>query len=290
MKLIMMRGLPASGKSTRAKELQERGGWVRVNRDLLREMLHYGKYTGKNEGAVVAAEKAIAASALYNGLSVIVDDCNLNPKNKAMWSQFATEHAAKFSVVDMCDNALITLEDVDEFIRRDSLREDSVGADVIMNMALQYFPEAFDEKYVVCDIDGTVANLDHRLKYAKGDTKDWDKFFDRVEYDEPIYATLDMLETFHNQGYNIIFVSARPEKCREGTERWLEYNLSVPYLTLLMRQDHDKREDSEVKADIHRKYLANINIKCIIDDRPRVIRMWRELGYEVIDVGPGVEF
>lgn len=291
-----MRGLPASGKSTRAKELQERGGWVRVNRDLMREMMHYGKYSGKNEGAVVAAEKAVAASALANGLSVIVDDCNLNPNNKTMWSEFAKAHGAKFSVEDMFGKSLPHIVDIKNFCIRDALRQKSVGASVIINMALQYYPEVFDDKYIVCDIDGTVANLQHRLHYIKNedgtdkDVKDWDGFFSKVYDDSPIDSTIDMLHKYKEEGYEIIFVSARPEKCRQATIEWLMNYVDVDPVTLIMRGDGDKREDSDVKRDIHKKYLANLYIKCIIDDRPRVINMWREEGYHVIDVGPGIDF
>ena len=56
----MLRGISGSGKSTRAKELMlEHGNLVRINRDLLREMLHFGKWSGKNEGLVVDVEKGL---------------------------------------------------------------------------------------------------------------------------------------------------------------------------------------------------------------------------------------
>lgn len=49
-KLTIMRGLPASGKSTKAKELLSVGNTVRINKDLLRTMLHFDTFTGRNEG------------------------------------------------------------------------------------------------------------------------------------------------------------------------------------------------------------------------------------------------
>ncbi len=87
-KLVMLRGLPASGKSTIAKEMVAGGGnFVRVNRDLLREMLHCSRWSGRNEDTTVQVEKTIAGNALVTGHNVVVDDCNLNPKNKDMWSE-----------------------------------------------------------------------------------------------------------------------------------------------------------------------------------------------------------
>ena len=47
-KLIMLSGLPASGKTTKARELMvEYGNAVRVNKDDLRDMLHTGSWSGQ---------------------------------------------------------------------------------------------------------------------------------------------------------------------------------------------------------------------------------------------------
>ena len=167
-------------------------------------------------------------------------------------------------------------------------------------MAMQYYPEIFDEEYVVCDIDGTIANLEHRLHFINNDdgtvkeVKDWKGFFANVEGDKPIESTIEILSDHIAKGRKIIFVSARPESCRYQTEWWLwqhlEDKLGMEYVHLIMRGSDDRREDTDVKRDIHRKFLASLNVKCIIDDRPQVIRMWREEGYEVTDVGDGVDF
>ena len=47
-KLLILKGLPASGKSTYAKELVSKG-WKRVNKDDLRSMIDGGKWSKKNE-------------------------------------------------------------------------------------------------------------------------------------------------------------------------------------------------------------------------------------------------
>ena len=41
-------------------------------------------------------------------------------------------------------------------------------------------------KIVLCDIDGTIANNDHRQHYLE-DKKDWDGFFAELINDAPIY-------------------------------------------------------------------------------------------------------
>lgn len=127
-KLLMLKGLPASGKSTRAKEIVATGNYVRVNRDLLRTMLHFEKWSGRNEGLTVDAEKAIAAAALVSGTSVVVDDCNLNHSNKDMWKELAKGCNATFETENIPTSMA-------ECIERDKGREKAVGSHVITNMA-----------------------------------------------------------------------------------------------------------------------------------------------------------
>jgi hypothetical protein len=49
---------------------------------------------------------------------------------------------------------------------------------------------------------------------------------------------------------------------------------------------HDKREDTEVKQAMLDRYFSDRSkIALVIDDRPSVMRMWRENGLNVVDVG-----
>lgn len=283
----MMQGLPASGKSTKAKEIVASGDYIRVNRDLLREMLHFNRWTGRNEDATVSTEKAIAISALINGTSVVVDDCNLNPRNHTMWQEAANACGASFRVEKVDTPMSVCLE-------RDSAREKAVGFTTITNMALQYglYPMP-DKGLVLCDLDGTLFDITHRLKYAKGEEKDWDKFFDAIPYDIVREDTVAMIRKYIADGHKIIFVSARPERCKIASMMKIHqaFGDTRVYETLIMRRDSDKRDDVEVKQQMYDTYFkGKYPIEAVIDDRPKVIRMWRANGVNVIDVGSGVEF
>ena len=285
-KIIIFKGLPASGKSTLAKNLLEQGNTVRINKDLLREMLHCNKFTGKNESLTQEAAKGLATYFLINGTNVIIDDTNLNPRTVQSWVDLAKRTDSKIEYHDLTDVPINTccLRDLD--------RDKKVGRHVIKKMALQYLNYMKDEKVVICDLDGTICNIDHRLKYGKGDTKDWNKFFSLISEDEPYENVIEKVSSLLLSDIEIklIFVSARPEKYREVTELWLDNNFPYNHDLLIMRENNDKREDSIVKRDIYDKYLKNLNIIKVFDDRPRVIRMWRELGLEVEDCGNGIEF
>ena len=95
MKLVMMKGLPASGKSTYARKLADLG-YIRVNKDDLRDMLHNGKWSNKNERLIIRLRDLIIHSSLEDGQSVVVDDTNLYPKHRQRLAEIAKEHDAKF--------------------------------------------------------------------------------------------------------------------------------------------------------------------------------------------------
>lgn len=288
--LILLRGLPASGKSTWAENyIKENKNVVRINKDSLRTMLHFDNFSGKNESYTWEASKKLAEHFLSNGVSVIIDDTNLNPKTVSMWQQLAVEHKADWYIKDFDTS-------VEECIERDAKRAKKVGKEVITSMALSsgYYQL---QNVVVCDIDGTIANIKHRLKYAKGEDKNWKTFFSLVHLDVPRFEVARLvIDSLKKNDAKLIFVSARPETIRPETEKWLKENIlahpeiAERYLCLLMRKQNDKRDDTEVKNDIYKKYLSAQRVVEVFDDRPKVIRMWRELGLNVTDVGNGEEF
>jgi len=278
-KLIMLKGLPASGKSTYAKELVKEGVY-RVNRDSIREMLNFGAF--RDEHMVVDIEKFVVRGYLGQGRSVVVDDCNLNPANIDMWHEVARLYAAEFEVVS-------SNTPVAECIARDKGRVKEVGYQVINNMALEYGLVNIDKPVVVCDIDGTIADIEHRRHFVTGEKKDWAGFFGAMDGDTVRAEVREMLENDIVAGKQIIFVSARPEDYRDITTEFLK-SCCLPTDYLLMRRSGDKRPDTMVKEQLYNRFLKNLNVENVYDDRPSVIRMWRQLGLSVTDVGNGIEF
>jgi hypothetical protein len=85
----------------------------------------------------------------------------------------------------------------------------------------------------------------------------------------------------------IVIVSGREAICKPETEQWLADN-GIRYDELYMRAAEDKRDDRIVKQEI---YEANIkprfNVRFVLDDRDRVVKMWREQGLKVLQVAEG---
>ncbi len=138
-------------------------------------------------------------------------------------------------------------------------------------------------KTVIFDIDGTLADVSHRLHHLEGE-KNWDAFFADAPNDPLIEPVAAIARAFFlsREPYTVVIVSARPEKCRRETQIWLQNN-HVPYARLYMRGDNDFRPDNQIKAEIlqqltddgHEPFL-------VIDDRPQVVDMWRSFGLKCL--------
>jgi predicted kinase len=297
----MIKGLPGSGKSTKAKELISDGNTVRVNRDLLREMLFFiekdrnsgQKFSAKKEKLVKQVEKLIVKYCLTEAhKNVVVDDCNLSNKNKVMWEQIALESENKFEIIKI-DTP------VEECIARDKAREQSVGEKVIMQMAAQHgLLDGYDvnpkekikpsankpiKKIVICDVDGTLADCSHRRHFLE-DKKDWKGFFDAMPDDTLRKGVASLLwDTYKD--YTIVIVTARPSTYQVETIDWLKAN-NISYDHIIMRKAGDYRRDDIVKQEMLDNYFFNKeDIEMVIDDRRLVIEMWRQNGLNVINVG-----
>jgi predicted kinase len=294
-RLLITRGLPASGKTTFARKLQP--GVVRVNRDDLRRMLHGRRlFTQWAESQVTHAQRAAVEALLRAHADVIVDDTNLRAKTVREWAELAAQHGATFEVHDFTDVP------VDECIRRDAERDpvDQVGEEAIRRMHGRYLagkrlplavpwvdPGGPGEIYrpdpelpaaILVDIDGTVALMDGRSPY------DWSK----VGSDLPNQQVITAVRAMHAAGNAIVFCSGRDAVCRPETEAWLDLYVGVPYEALFMRPEGDTRKDAVVKREFFETEIRDRwRIAGVFDDRRQVVRMWRTLGLTVFQVAEG---
>jgi predicted kinase len=294
-KLIITRGLPASGKSTFARGLQP---WVvRVNRDDLRRMLHGDRiYTQRAEWQVTVAQRAQVEALLRAGGDVCVDDTNLRSRVVREWAELAERLGATFEVHDFTDVPL------DECLRRDAERPapEQVGEQAIREMHARYLagktvplpvpsvptggpgtvydPPAGAPEVVLVDIDGTVALMNGRSPYD----------MTRVGEDAPNAAVIAAVRAMHAAGHAIVYCSGRDDSARADTEAWLDRHVGVPYEGLHMRAYGDSRKDSVVKREIFdREVRDRYKVVGVFDDRMQVVRMWRQLGLTVFQVAEG---
>jgi predicted kinase len=289
MKVILTKGLPASGKTTWAKELikSQPGKWKRVNKDDLRAMVDGGVWSKQNESFIVKIRDIVAAESLIHGYSVIIDDTNFNPQHEETFKDMAHDLGAEFEIKDFTDVPL------DECIKRDMKRSNSVGEKVIKTMYKKYLlPDPItiehDESLpdaIICDIDGTVALMKNRSPYDAS----------TCENDDPNTLIVGILQSYIEGLSNdlmprptVLFVSGREDKFREKTEEWLKKWITVPGWSLFMRPTGDFRKDNIVKKEIYEDMIKDkYNVYFVLDDRDRVVRMWREQGLKCLQVANG---
>jgi hypothetical protein len=149
---------------------------------------------------------------------------------------------------------------------------------------------------IICDLDGTLANCEHRVHHVRNKPKNWDAFYAGVREDEVNYPVLNILDKFlcyEGLRYNIIFCSGRPERCRENTVWWLKEVAHIwcspdsPDVQLFMRKDGDYRADYIVKEEILNEHIDKDRVLFVLDDRQQVVDMWRRNGLTCFQVAEG---
>jgi hypothetical protein len=153
---------------------------------------------------------------------------------------------------------------------------------------------------VIMDIDGTLANADHRLHLLPTDdsihqaisegrltkSEAWVGFLDAAKDDVPNREIVALNNTMF--GTALIFVvTGRDRRDEPMTRRWLE-QAGVAYDRLYMRPRDDRRDDTVVKLEILAEIRAEgFEVLFAVEDRKRVTAMWRAAGVRCLQVCDG---
>jgi hypothetical protein len=144
-------------------------------------------------------------------------------------------------------------------------------------------------KCIIFDIDGTLADLSHRLHFISNGKRDYDGFYGALSADTPyepikwLYRALDDGDRLRGEyapreSFVIIGCSGRPDNYRQPTEAWLNRN-GICFHQLYMRAAGDFRPDDLIKSELLDQIIADGYEPILaIDDRQRVVDMWRSRG------------
>lgn len=130
---------------------------------------------------------------------------------------------------------------------------------------------------IICDLDGTLALHNNRsvFEYDKCDTDSVNK----------VVQTILWTNNLH---HHIIFLTGREESCREKTEHWLKHVAGMRYFDLHMRKIKDNRRDTIYKTEVYEQIIKpEYDIFFVMEDRTRVVKMWRDLGLTCLQVCEG---
>lgn len=149
-KVLILRGLQGSGKSTFAKQWvnEDPEHRVRFNRDDIRNML--GKYwVPSREPLINTIQNDFLSTALYQGYDIVIDNMNLNEKCIEEIKQFV------YGWNNVSDDNIYEIEIKDFFhvplqvcIDRDAQRENPIGERVIRNTYNKYKDKITPWKYL----------------------------------------------------------------------------------------------------------------------------------------------
>jgi len=169
---------------------------------------------------------------------------------------------------------------------------------------------------VIFDIDGTLADIEHRRHFVEGKKKDFDSFNAAMVNDTPNAPIVDLLHMcLAGWDSQVIFCTGRMEQYREVTRNFLLDKCEVEgYLSLvdesdrweckyrrmvedaldvilIMRPDERRHDpDHQIKQEMLDEILKIVdkkNITFAVDDRQRVVDMWRSNGLTCLQVAEG---
>ena len=284
LKVIILIGLPSSGKTTWAKNfIAKNQNYIRISRDDFRLMLKNQQICNNTIENLISelCENTIIKS-LVKKQNIIIDNTNLKLKYINNFIKLTQYYAdIEYILFDVS---------IEECIKRDKNRENSVGERVIkkMNNDLKILKENFNFQFIkkntdkkiikpdfnsslsdaVCfDVDGTLTIMGNRSPY------DWNK----INLDIPNNIVIEHIKFHKNLKRKIIILSGRDSKCKELTEKWLKY-YNIHYDYIFMRKENDNRKDSIIKKELYEENIKNkFNLLCCYDDRFQTTKGWYDL-------------
>lgn len=316
-KMIILRGVSGSGKSTWARMFAQNTGAIVVSRDDIRKMLfgsdgpdYYAvdkDVLRSREEAVTVARDAQIAAFLRAGYDIIADDTNIEWKYVRSLARIANRCGAEVEIKTFDVRLPVA-------IAADKHRGEKGGrcvGEVIIRKQHQRFQGNKDNtleptfvptpyhgtpgkpKAFLVDVDGTLAHMDTspggRGSYREG-AYAWHRvgedFVDEVISD--IVRVLSSSNFAMDLGhYEVIVMSGRDSSCWTETVEWLDKH-NIPFDHLFMRPEKDMRPDNIVKAELFDKHIRdNFDVQFVLDDRQQVVDMWRSMGLTCLQVAEG---
>ena len=130
------------------------------------------------------------------------------------------------------------------------------------------------------DLDGTLADTRHRLGYLSRRPKDWDAFFDAAPGDPPLETGLALLRE-SARDCEVVYVTGRPERCRDDTLAWLRRH-GLPEGELAMRGARDRRPARVAKLALLRRLARDRVVAVVVDDDEQVCDAYERAGWPVL--------
>lgn len=276
-------GPPGSGKSTYAQSFIA-NGYTYINQDTQGQKEHLNLFT----------------EAFSKGNSIIVDRMNFNKEQRLRYLKDAKLYGYQTSITVFQESRQVCLDRCLSRTDHPTIKDSSSANKAVNFFFSKYEKPTPDEadyitftslprektKALVCDLDGTLCNIDHRLHLVKGIKPDWGGFFREMSKDKVNPWCAEIIKQFSGT-HEIVYCSGRPNDYREITEKWLKDN-NLYFGYLFMRSKGDFRQDNIVKEIIlDFDILPQFEPTFFLDDRQQVVDMWRRRGFVCLQCAEG---
>lgn len=144
----------------------------------------------------------------------------------------------------------------------------------------------------IFDLDGTLADIEHRRHWVEQKPPDWAGFFRACVDDTPNWPVISTMLTLLDKGCDVWIWSGRSAEVMNETRTWLQRVIDAERLEevlLTMRREGDYTPDEVLKegwlqlmSEYDRRRLV-----AVFDDRDKVVAMWRRNGVACFQVAPG---
>lgn len=135
--------------------------------------------------------------------------------------------------------------------------------------------------FVIFDLDGTLANDEHRHHFLDRPVKDWRGYYAACEADTPNRPAIWLCSELHVR-HRVEIWTGRPLEYLPQTRRWLEKH-GAQYDELKMRPNRDFRHPNELKGAWLKDHPWGRPILAV-DDRASCVAWWRDQGIVCLDV------
>lgn len=128
---------------------------------------------------------------------------------------------------------------------------------------------------IVVDVDGVIADGEHRQHFLAGSRKRWGDFFAASPDDAPLLPAITLLDLI-DEATTIVLLTARPETIHDETIAWLD-DCDVRWDLLIMRSNRDHGHSPAIKRlAVEELRAAGFDLVLALDDDERNISMFED--------------